>query len=164
MEEQSIITAAGPAPEAPPAPSFSPQALGFADEAALRDHLSAQAERLNLLEAQAGDLQAQLVARQAAYEALALRAAFHQAAAAYRFYDPEEAHRLLDWSGLQVGPEGQVEGLEAALRALVAARPHLIRPAAVPQADGRAHSQHAWAPEGLSAEQVEQVKRRFRLG
>lgn len=56
-----------------------------------------------------------------------LRSAVTIAATQAQFYDPEDAYRLADLSSLTVNDDGTVTGTEDALKALVKAKPHLVK-------------------------------------
>ena len=56
-----------------------------------------------------------------------LRSAVTLAATQAQFYDPEDAYRLADLSSLTVNDDGTVTGVEDALKALVKAKPHLVK-------------------------------------
>ena len=56
-----------------------------------------------------------------------LRSAVTLAATQAQFYDPEDAYRLADLTSLTVNDDGTVTGVEDALKALVKAKPHLVK-------------------------------------
>lgn len=59
-----------------------------------------------------------------------IRNAVVLAATRANFHDPEDAFRLADLEGVQIGEDGRVSGVEEALKALAKAKPHLVRQAA----------------------------------
>jgi hypothetical protein len=128
--------------------------LGYTDLDALKNQLQQQTQQASALES----AQAALTTSRQRH----LEMAFRLAAARYRFYDPHEAHALLDWSAVGWDEGGQVTGLEAALESLVKARPHLVKRAVAPNLDaglGGPGPQY----EALSPAQVDEIKRRFKL-
>ncbi len=58
-----------------------------------------------------------------------LRSAVTLAATQAQFYDPEDAYRLADLTSLTANDDGTVTGVEEALKALVKAKPHLVKAA-----------------------------------
>ncbi len=56
-----------------------------------------------------------------------LRSAVTVEASKLQFYDPEDAYHLADLSALTVSDDGAVTGVEEALKALVKAKPHLVK-------------------------------------
>jgi hypothetical protein len=56
-----------------------------------------------------------------------LRSAVTVEASKLQFYDPEDAFRLADLTALTVNEDGTVTGVEDALKALVKAKPHLVK-------------------------------------
>lgn len=138
--------------------------LGFADAAALE---AALAERATL-QASIAEAQAQAENAQQAQQALAFQAAFQRASRDYDFHDAAAAQQLADFSGLSISEGGEVQGMEAALEALISAHPYLLRRPPAPDIDAQAAS-NASEAEGLpSAESlppalVERVRQKFRL-
>lgn len=57
---------------------------------------------------------------------LRIRHAVEMSASRLGFHRPEDAHQLMDWAGVEVDEEGNVKGIEEALKALVKERPYLI--------------------------------------
>jgi hypothetical protein len=55
-----------------------------------------------------------------------MRSAVERAAATMRFHDPADAYALADLSSVTV-EDGKVNGVDAALKALAKAKPHLVR-------------------------------------
>ncbi len=49
------------------------------------------------------------------------------AATRMNFYDPEDAYRLADLAGVTINDNGAVDGVDAALKALAKAKPHLVK-------------------------------------
>lgn len=60
----------------------------------------------------------------------AIRHAVEMAATQNRFHDPQDAYRQADLSGIEVDDQGQVSGVDAAIKALVSKKPYLIKPEA----------------------------------
>lgn len=66
-----------------------------------------------------------------------LRAAITNAASKANAVDPDDVFALLDKSTLTVGDDGQVSGVQDAVKALLEAKPHLVgKPAPVGSGDG----------------------------
>ena len=102
------------------------------------DELQAKAKKLDDLEEAQKSEQQKLqdrvdkaeaeaeTARQQAKQTL-LRAAIVSKAASLDFADPSDAYVLLDKSSLEVGDDGEVEGLEDALKSLADAKPYMLK-------------------------------------
>jgi hypothetical protein len=79
-----------------------------------------QIERIQQLEAQAAQA---LTARREAD----LKSVLVSAASKAGFVDPMDAYAMLDKSKIKIGDDGTVEGVEDAIKALVEAKPYLIK-------------------------------------
>ena len=91
-------------------------------------------------------------------EALRLRHAVERAASKLGFRNPEDAYQLADLSGVQIGEDGAVEGVEAALKALAKERPYLLRQ----QENGQGASIDATqSGKGKTEPDLEALQRRF---
>lgn len=80
------------------------------------------AKRAEEAEAKATQLEAQ-------YRATTIRHAVEMAAAKLNFADPDDAYKLSDLSAITIGDDGKVDGVDAALKALSTAKPHLVKQA-----------------------------------
>lgn len=136
--------------------------LGYADVEALKQTLQTQAQQVTDLTASQTELQTTLASTQTAHRQAVLESAFRQEAARYRFYDPQEARALLQWEAIHVDDSDQVTGMAEALLQLVKTRPHLVKRSRTPHIDSTLLGQGAGQAE-LSPEQVDDLKRRFKL-
>lgn len=141
--------------------------LGFEDAEGLRDKLTSQATQLAQLSADYAALSEQLAAAQAARQHALIEANFMLEAGAYPFISLEEARALVDLSGVRVSEDGQVMGMREAVTALVEARPHLLRRSQFISSEvGGGLNGGTFRPASvgeLPAEQLEDLKRRFKL-
>ena len=94
-------------------------------------------------------------------QALQLELAFREACSGYTFYDVAEVRALADFSAIERTPDGTISGVREAIQTLVTARPHLVKRPPAPTLDV---GDVSMAGEGgLTAPEVAQVKKRFRL-
>lgn len=131
--------------------------------------MDAQAEKQRLASmTEAEQLKANLAKLQAEKEQLAeqvltmqVRGSFVAQAVKLGFHNPEDAYLLADLSEVEVGENGEVSGVEAALKALVKARPYLAKGAeAAPDIDAA----KAGKSTGKGGVNVEELKRRWGIG
>lgn len=80
------------------------------------------AKRAEEAEAKATQLEMQ-------YRATTIRHAVEMAAARLNFADPDDAYKLADLSAVTIVDDGKVDGVDAALKALSTAKPHLVKQA-----------------------------------
>lgn len=85
------------------------------------------ADRLAAVEKERTDWQAREAKLQAEKAEVLLRSAVIGKAAAAGFADPTDAYRMLDLSQLKATDSGDVDGLDAALKALGEAKPYLLK-------------------------------------
>ncbi len=112
-------------------------------------------------------LERQLVAAQQAQEEaeamvndVLLRTAVDRAAAKAGFIDPEVAYQLADLSGVEIGEDGEVAGVEKALKGLAKDKPYLLKQEGSQQLDINAGK--GGKGKGGQAD-LEAIKRRFGL-
>lgn len=89
-------------------------------EDAQKSDAQKQAERIQALEAQAAQA---LTARREAD----LKSVLVSAASKAGFLDPMDAYAMLDKSAITIGDDGTVSGVEDAIKALVEAKPYLLK-------------------------------------
>lgn len=131
-------------------------------ERAEQERQQAQLSAEERLKQQLAEVQAQAQAATAAANERLLRAAVLAEAAKLAFVDPSDAWRMLDRDGLAVGDDGEVTGAAEALKALVKAKPYLVKAATAPAAsiDGDRGRGVATA-EQRSAGREQQLRQRF---
>jgi hypothetical protein len=136
--------------------------LGYADVDALKTALTEQAATIQHLTDAQASATADLAAATAARREALIDAAFQLASARYDFHDPAEARLLADFEGVTLDDTtGQVIGMDAALDALVAARPHLVQRPPAPVIDVGTPTTPS---HPLTDPNMAEVKRKFRLG
>jgi hypothetical protein len=87
-------------------------------------------------------------------------------ASALGVVDPDAAVKLLDWPALEFDDEGQPKNTEAVLKALLKAKPYLLKPAPGAQGNGSAPNINAGASgtsEATTKAHDEELRKRFRL-
>lgn len=92
-----------------------------------RKQREAQMSELEKAQQRAEEAEQGLVALRADLEKRAVRHAVEMTATALRFYDPADAYALADLAKIEIDADGQVAGVEAALKALAKAKPHLVK-------------------------------------
>ncbi len=106
-----------------------------------------------------------LTEAQQTQQQLQIEMAFQQASAAYDFLQPSDARMLLDMNAVTLDEQGQVVGMQAAVEQLVATRPYLLRRPPVPRLESDyGRDSRVWEEKAFTAEEVESIKRRFRMG
>jgi len=78
--------------------------------------------------------------------------------------DPDAAVKLLDWSTLEFDEQGQPKNTEAVLKALMKAKPYLVKAAQAAGAGSNINAGETGKSNQMDAGRVEEIKRRFRLG
>lgn len=131
-------------------------------ERAEQERQQAQLSAEERLKQQLAEVQAQAQAATAAANERLLRAAVLAEAAKLAFVDPSDAWRMLDRDGLAVGDDGEVTGAAEALKALVKAKPYLVKAATAPAAsiDGD-RGRGTATPDQKSAGREQQLRQRF---
>lgn len=79
------------------------------------------------LQKRIADAEARATAAEERARATLMRSAVQVAAVQMRFHDPADAIALADLSGVEIDGDGNVVGVEGALKALAKAKPHLLR-------------------------------------
>lgn len=106
-----------------------------------------------------------LTESQQAQQQLRIEMAFQQASAAYDFLHPADARTLLDMSAVTLDEHGQVVGMQTAVEHLVETRPYLLRRPSAPRLEGDyGRDSRMLEEKAFTAEEVESIKRRFRMG
>lgn len=98
-------------------------------EAAETKRKEAELTELERLKAKTVEAEARLETMAARLRESAIRQEVMVQAGKLAFVDADDAFRLADLSGVEVGEDGKVIGVEAALRALAKQKPHLLKPA-----------------------------------
>jgi len=130
------------------------QEQGFADPDALREAIATLPTLVAERDAARQDAENSQTAL--------LNAAFWLEASRYDFINVEDARRLIDLSGVEIGADGRVEGMQQAVTALVDTRPYLLHKRKPATLDSR--TQSTPPPNGdLPAEQIAAIKQRFKL-
>lgn len=104
-------------------------------------------------------------ARLASLQEQTIRYEVMLAAQAMQIVDLDAAVRLMDREQLEIGEDGRPTNVEAVLKALIKAKPYLVKQAA--PAQGTAPNINAGAQgnrQEADAARLEDIKRRFRLG
>jgi len=130
-------------------------------EAAEAKRKQAELSELDQLKAKLAEQEkARLVAEGKASEAL-IRHAVEMAAATMKFHNPEIAYHLLDMAEVSIGEDGQVTGVEDALKKLVKSDPYLVGngTAAAPETD--AGKRGTGKPDAKARE--EEIRKRYRI-
>lgn len=130
------------------------------------EDLQTAVAQLPALTAERDELAKRLQEAEATRQQTYLEAAFLYEASRYRFINLDEARILLDWHHIHLNEAEEVEGLREALDQLVKERPHLVRRPAAPHLDSETHGTGRFTPrrvEDMPTEQVEALKRRFKL-
>ena len=181
-EPQTLATATGVIPEAKPIVAEdiavelerARQALKLAnnESAARRKKLDEyEAKEKKQKEAQLSEvdqLKAQLAEQVAANAQIQndikqakLRAAIERAAGLQGFVNPEDAWKLADLSGLEMGEDGKVKGLEEALKEILKTRPYLT--AAIRQPNNNARDTGRGNKEPDPDARKKELAQRFRI-
>ena len=87
-------------------------------------------------------------------------------ASALGVVDPDAAVKLLDWAALEFDDQGQPTNTETVLKALLKAKPYLLKPAPGAQGNGTAPNINAGASgtsEATTKAHDEELRKRFRL-
>ena len=90
-----------------------------------------------------------------------LRAAIERAAGLQGFVNPEDAWKLADLSGLELGDDGKVNGLEEALKEILKTRPYLT--AAIRQPNNNARDTGKGNKEPDPDARKKELAQRFRI-
>jgi hypothetical protein len=125
-------------------------------EAAEKKRQAAELSEVERLQAENQDLAGQLQALEAERETLILRSAVEREASRLGFHNPADAYGLADLSGVQVD-DGEVSGVDKALKALAKERPYLIKAVEKPNIDSSAKG------DGKREPDKEGIARRFGL-
>ena len=96
-------------------------------EAAEEQRKSAELSEVEKAKKAQTDAEAKAQATEERFRTATIRSAVAMEAARLGFYDPEDAFRLADLADVQVGEDGKVTGVEAALKALAKAKAHLVK-------------------------------------
>jgi sRNA-binding protein len=98
------------------------------DEVAAADLKRKQAElsETERLKAQLGEAEKAKLQAEARASDLAIRHAVELAATKLKFHRPEDAYALMDLSGVSIGDDGKVAGVDETLKALVKERAYLV--------------------------------------
>ena len=91
-----------------------------------------------------------------------LRAAIERAAGLQGFVNPEDAWKLADLSGLEMGEDGKVKGLEEALKEILKTRPYLTA-AAIKQPNNNARDTGRGNKEPDPDARKKELAQRFRI-
>jgi hypothetical protein len=144
--------------------------LGFSDAEALQQslqQLEEGAQTITTLTEERAALAEQVAAAEAARRQASIEAAFIVEAAQYDFIDPGEVRRLADFSSVELSEDNSVTGMREAISRLVENRPHLLRRRAMVALDastsGSRRPLRPDTPNELSAQQLDDLKRRFQL-
>lgn len=98
-------------------------------EAADEERKAAQLSEVEKAKKAQADAEAKARAADDRLRTAAIRNAVVLEASKVSFFDPEDAFRLADLGGVQVADDGTVTGVADALKALMKAKPHLVRAA-----------------------------------
>jgi hypothetical protein len=140
--------------------------LGFENLEALREALTAQQTAIIQLTQERDSALGQASAADNLRQKAMIEAAFLQEAGQYNFISLDEARRLIDLAGVTVDEQNSVSGMREAVRQLVEARPHLLRRRAGVATNANTQGSSARTArdiQDMPPEQVEDLKRRFRL-
>ena len=131
-------------------------------EKAEAERKAAELSEVERLQQQVTEAQRRADAATAAANERLLKAAVLTEAAKLAFVDPSDAWRMLDRDGLEIGEDGEVAGAAEALKALVKAKPYLVKAATAPAAsiDGD-RGRGASTPEQKTAAREQQLRQRF---
>ena len=121
-------------------------------EAAEKKRAQAEMSEVERLTAQNKELAETLQALEQERQTLILRSAVERAAAALGFHNPADAYGLADLSGVEVD-NGEVSGVDKALKALAKQRPYLIRAVEKPEIDSSKRSEGKQAPNRTNIKQ-----------
>jgi len=97
----------------------------------------AEMDEVERLRTEAAEKDARLQALEQEMETLILRGAVERTAAALGFHNPEDAYGLADLAEITI-EDGEVSGVEKALKALAKARPYLIKSVEKPDVNSAA--------------------------
>ncbi len=86
------------------------------------------------------------------------------AAQAMQIVDLDAAVRLMDRDALEIGEDGRPTNVEAVLKALIKAKPYLVKQAATATAAPNINAQAQGSRQDADAARLEDIKRRCRLG
>ena len=126
-------------------------------EAAEEERKAAQLSEIDKALKAKADAETRAQAAEERMRTAAIRNAVVLAATRANFHDAEDAFRLADLEGVQIGDDGKVSGVEEALKALAKAKPHLVRQAA--SASGEINSTAAGRQTRPAADELIQRKR-----
>lgn len=96
-------------------------------EAAEAKRAQAELSEIDKAKRAQADAEARAAAADERLRTAMIRNAVVVAASKASFYDPEDAFRLADLEGVQIGEDGRVTGVEEALKALAKVKPHLVK-------------------------------------
>jgi hypothetical protein len=137
-------------------------------EAAESQRQQAQMSEAEKAKAAAQRLNEELAARDARLASLqeqTIRYEVMLAAQAMQIVDLDAAVRLMDRDALEIGEDGRPTNVEAVLKALIKAKPYLVKQAAATAtAAPNINAQAQGSRQDADAARLEDIKKRFRLG
>jgi DNA repair exonuclease SbcCD ATPase subunit len=96
-------------------------------EKAEQDRAKKDLSEVERLKGQVAELDKRARELEAERETMIIRSAVERAATALGFHSAEDAYQLADLSGVEIDEDGKVSNVDQALKALVKARPYLVR-------------------------------------
>lgn len=129
-------------------------------EAAEQKRKDAELSEVERLQAQVDAAKSSAEAATAAANERLMRASVLAEASKLEFLDPSDAWRMVDRDGLSIGDDGEVTGAVDALKALVKAKPYLIRQKQSHDINGDRGRGDGKQPD-KAAEKGEQLRQRF---
>jgi len=116
------------------------------------------------LQAKIAEMEGQAKAREREQQERVIRYEVMLKATGMGVVDPDAAVKLLDWSTLEFDEQGQPKNTEAVLKALMKAKPYLVKAAQAAGAGSNINAGETGKSNQMDAGRVEEIKRRFRLG
>jgi len=126
------------------------------DQAQLTELQKAQ-QAASAAQARIADLERSNLQVQTEAQTARVRSAVELAAARLGFHNPEDAYQLADVAGIEIGEDGKVNGAEEALKALIKARPYLVKSAAGGGGDINATRRNGEGATSLTDEQKHEL-------
>ena len=127
-------------------------------EAAEQKRKEAELSELQKAQAKLAELEAEKAQNTQQLKTMRIKSAVQVQALKLGFQDPEDAYRLADLAGVEVGEDGSVTGIDKALKALSEGRPYLLKVQKAGDTDAGAGGGKPKKPDEAAA-----IARRFGL-